>query len=100
MHTGMGFDLYRAFVDAGLPEPVLEGTALGGGSAGWPGYEYIADSVQSVLPLMEEYGIATSEEVDVKTLPKRLRNEVVAAKSPILLPMNITAWTRLTMDSA
>ena len=33
-HTGMGFDLYRAFVDAGLPEPVLEGTALGGGSAG------------------------------------------------------------------
>ncbi len=99
-HTGMGFDLYRAFVDAGLPEPVLEGTALGGGSAGWPGYEYIADSVQSVLPLMEEYGIATSEEVDVKTLPERLRKEVVAAKSPILLPMNVTAWTRLTMDSA
>ena len=100
VHTGMGFDLYRAFVDAGLPEPVLEGTVLGGGSAGWPGYEYIADSVQSVLPLMEEYGIATSEEVDVKTLPERLRKEVVAAKSPILLPMNITAWTRLTMDSA
>ncbi len=100
VHTGMGFDLYRAFVDAGLPEPVLEGTVLGGGSAGWPGYEYIADSVQSVLPLMEEYGIATSEEVDVKTLPERLRKEVVAAKSPVLLPMNITAWTRLTMDSA
>ena len=100
VHTGMGFDLYRAFVDAGLPEPVLEGTVLGGGSAGWPGYEYIADSVQSVLPLMEEYGIATSEEVDVKTLPERLRKEVVAAKSPILLPMNVTAWTRLTMDSA
>ena len=100
VHTGMGFDLYRAFVDAGLPEPVLEGTVLGGGSAGWPGYEYIAASVQSVLPLMEEYGIATSEEVDVKTLPERLRKEVVAAKSPILLPMNITAWTRLTMDSA
>ena len=99
-HIDMGFDLYRAFVDAGLPEPVLEGTALGGGSAGWPGYQYIADSVQSVLPLLEEYGIATSEEVDVKTLPERLRKEVVAAKSPIFLPMNVTAWTRLTMDSA
>ncbi len=50
--------------------------------------------------IREEYGIATSEEVDVKTLPERLRKEVVAAKSPILLPMNVTAWTRLTMDSA
>ena len=99
-HIGMGLDLYRAFVDADLPEPALEGTTLGGCSAEWPGYQYIADSVQSVLPLLEEYGIATSEEVDVETLPERLRKEVVAVKSPIMLPLNITAWTRLAMDSA
>ena len=80
---------YSAFVDAGLPEPALEGTALVGCSAGWPGYQYVADSVESVLPLLEEYGIATSEEAAVKTLPERLRKEVMAAKSPAILPLNI-----------
>ncbi len=97
-HVSMGSDLYRAFVDAGLPEPALEGTALVGCSAGWPGYQYVADSVESVLPLLEEYGIATSEEAAVKTLPERLRKEVMAAKSPAILPLNITAWTRLAVE--
>lgn len=98
-HVDMGLNLYRVFLEAGLPEPLLEGTLLGGVSEGWPGYRYIADSFQSVLPLMEEFGIATSEDVDVKTLPERLRKEVVATKSPILLPLNITAWTRLPMGN-
>ena len=97
-HVSMGSDLYRAFVDAGLPEPALEGTALVGCSAGWPGYQYVADSVESVLPLLEEYGIATSEEAAVKTLPERLRKEVMAAKSPAILPLNIIAWTRLAVE--
>ena len=93
-HIDMGIRLYRSFVDAGLPEPSLEGSMLGGASAGWSGYGYVADSIQSVLPLLEEYGITTADEVDLETLPQRLREEVVATKSPILLPLNVMAWAR------
>ena len=94
-HTDLAYRLYGTFVDAGLPEPHLEYTALAGGRPGWPGYRYIADSIQSILPLLEKFGIATAEEVDLATLPDRLRAEVAATKSPIVLPMTVMAWTRL-----
>ena len=97
-HADLAYRLYRTFVDAGLPEPRLEYTALGGGEPGWPGYQYIADSVQSVLPLLEHFGIATAEEADVATIPERLRADVAATKSPIVMPMTVMAWTRLPED--
>ena len=91
-HIGMGLHLYRAFVDAGLPEPTLHFETPMGGPAAWPGYEFLANSIRSILPLMEKYGIATAEEVEVETLAERLRAEVVAAKRPLLLPPHITAY--------
>ena len=91
-HIGMGIHLYRAFVDAGLPEPTLHFETPMGGPAAWPGYEFLANSIRSILPLMEAYGIATAEEVEVDTLAERLRAEVVAAKRPLLLPPHITAY--------
>ena len=94
-HTGMGLDIYGAFVDAGLPEPALQYTAPMGGPEAWGGYQFVANSLRSILPLMEAYGIATAEEVDVDTLPQRLRNEVVSTKRPILLPPHVTAWAQL-----
>ena len=94
-HIGMGLHLYRAFVDAGLPEPTLHFETPMGGPAAWPGYEFLANSIRSILPLMEKYGIATAEEVEVETLAERLRAEVVAAKRPLLLPPHITAYAVL-----
>ena len=94
-HTGMGFDLYGTFVDAGLPEPALQYAAPMGGPEAWGGYQYVANSFRSILPLMEAYGITTAEEVDIETLPLRLRNEVVTSKRPILLPPHVTAWAQL-----
>lgn len=94
-HGDLAYRLYRTYIDAGLHEPHLEYTALGGGSPEWFGYQYVADSIQSVLPLLEHFGIATAEEVDLATIPERLRADVVATKSPIVLPMTVMAWTRL-----
>lgn len=90
----MGLELYRVFVEAGLPEPTLDAGLLIGGSADWPGYSYVANSFQSVLPLLEHYGIATAEEVDVETIPRRVRDEIVASKRPVVIPPHIGAWTR------
>lgn len=62
-----------------------------GGSADWPGYSYIANSFRSVVPLLEHYGIATAEEVDIDTIPQRVREETVAAKRPVVIPPHIGA---------
>ncbi len=94
-HIGMGLALYRAFVDAELPEPTLHFETPMGGPAAWPGYEFLTNSIRSILPLMEAYGIATAEEVNVDTLAERLRAEVVSAKRPLLLPPHVTAYAVL-----
>ena len=94
-HSGMGLDLYRVFVEAGLPEPYMHFESPVGGPEGWAGYQYIANSVRSLLPLLEEFGIATAEEVDVDTLAERVRQEVVTAKRPVALVPHVTAWAQL-----
>ena len=94
-NVGMGLDLYGTFVDAGLPEPTLQYSAPVGGPAAWAGYQFIANSFRSLIPLLEAFGIATAQEVDVETLADRLRAEVVASKRPLILPPHVTAWVQL-----
>lgn len=94
-HVEMGMDLYKAFVDAGLPEPALHFEAPMGGPEDWPGFAYLENSFRSILPLIEAYEIATADEVDVDTLASRIQAEVAASKRPIMLPPHVTAHTSL-----
>ena len=94
-HVGMGFELYRTFVDAGLPEPYMHFESPVGGPESWAGYSYIANGFRSLQPLIVEFGLATEEEVDVDTLAERVRQEVVTSKRPLLLPPHVTAWAQL-----
>jgi len=59
-----------------------------------PVYDYMADTVRSLLPAIERAGIATAAEIDVDTLAERLRREAVANGACIMLPPFIGAWTR------
>ena len=95
-HLEMGMDLYKAFVNAGLPEPTLHFEAPMGGPEDWPGYEYLANSFRSLVPLLEAYGIATADEVDMDTLAERIQVEVATSKRPIMLPPHTTAYASLT----
>ena len=90
----MGMELYRVLTEAGLPEPTLDAGLLVGAAFDWPGYSYVANSFRSVVPLLEHYGIATAEEVDVDTIPQRVREEIVASKRPVVIPPHIAAWAR------
>ena len=94
-HVGMGFELYRTFVDAGLPEPYMHFESPVGGPESWAGYLFIANGFRSLQPLIVEFGLATAEEIDVDTLAERVRQEVVASKRPLLLPPHVTAWAQL-----
>ena len=94
-HLDMGIGLYRAFVDAGLPPPTMHLESPIGAAKTWAGYRYMATIFQSLLPLLEKYGLATAEQVDVNTLAARLRQEVLASKRPFFLPLHVTAYTVL-----
>jgi hypothetical protein len=57
-------------------------------------YKHIAETVRSLLPMMEQYGIATAEEVMVDNLADRLRTEMTAAGTVCATPCLIGAWSR------
>ena len=94
-HLDMGIGLYRAFVDAGLPPPTMHLESPIGAAKTWAGYRYMATIFQSLLPLIEKYGLASAEQVDVDTLAARLREEVLASKRPFFLPLHVTAYATL-----
>jgi hypothetical protein len=68
-------------------------TVVGGGPD-FEGYQYLAGLVRSLLPTMEQLGVATTAEVDVDTLAGRLREEVVRGGGCIALQPLIGGWTR------
>ena len=43
-----------------------------GGGLDFEGYQHVADSVRSTLPMMEKFGVATADEVGIDTLADRL----------------------------
>ena len=89
----LGLELYSVFLAAGLPGPKLRIDALIGGGSEFP-CEILAAAIQSLLPMMEKLQIATSAEVEVSTLAKRMSDEVIAGKGVVLSPALIGAWSR------
>lgn len=95
-HLDMGMGLYRTFIEVGLPPPEMHLQAPIGAEEQWVGYRYMATIFQSLLPLIEKYGISTAVEVDIETLSERLRVEVLKSKRPFFLPLHVTAHARLS----
>jgi hypothetical protein len=55
----VGFGLQRVFLDAGLPEPELRLESVVAGGPESVDYEWMAETVRSMLPLMVTFGVAT-----------------------------------------
>ena len=94
-HLNAGIGLYQAFVDAGLPSPAMHLESPIGAAKTWAGYRYMATIFQSLLPLLEKYGLATAEQVGVDTLAERIRQEVLTSKRPFFLPLHVAAYSTL-----
>lgn len=94
--TGLEVRLHRAFVDAGLPAPSMRlESFIGGGAECMDWLEACAELVISLLPAMEQSGVATAAEVGAATLVERLRREVSANGSLIIGRTEIGVWSRL-----
>ncbi len=91
-HPSMTPELYRAFIATGLGAPNMLMQAPLGGGDGWNGYEWAAESIRSILPLMAQYDIALGHDIDLETLAQRLGAEVDRHGYPLMLAPMITAW--------
>jgi SAM-dependent methyltransferase len=90
----MGLKLYPAFIAAGLPAPAMRAERPIGGGPDFPGYRWMAQITRSILPLMEQLGVANAEDIDVETLVERLREEVVGSGGVVAMPTLMGAWAR------
>ena len=94
--TDMGAKLFRTFLDAGMRAPQMIVSNHAGGGPQSPVYDYISETMRSLLPMTERVGIATAAEVAVDTLAERLRRETVEQRGCIMLPPLVGAWARTT----
>jgi ubiquinone/menaquinone biosynthesis C-methylase UbiE len=92
----MGAELYSTFLRAGLRAPELHVQVPAGGGPDWVVYEMVADVARTLLPMMEKFGIATAQEMEIDTLADRLRKACLAEGSATFAPALIGAWIPVT----
>jgi ubiquinone/menaquinone biosynthesis C-methylase UbiE len=96
VELNMGSRLCGTFLQAGLPRPsLIAGARVESGPLS-PCYRYVADIVRSLLPLIEQTGVATAEQVDIETLTDRLREEAIAHECVTFLPRLVGAWVQIS----
>lgn len=93
LEVHMGLQLYRLFLDAALPAPMMELISTAGGGPAWEGYYHLAAILRSVLQPLTRLGIATEEEVGIETLEERLREEMVGLGGAATAIALMNAWT-------
>jgi ubiquinone/menaquinone biosynthesis C-methylase UbiE len=93
MDLFMGLRLRSIFAQAGLPAPAMHLDAAVGGGPDWPGYEYMARLIRTILPQITKLGVATEDDVGIDTLADRLRAEIGADGAAVTWGF-VTAWAQ------
>jgi SAM-dependent methyltransferase len=93
MDLYMGLRLRSIFAGAGFPAPAMHLDAAAGGGPDWPGCEYMARLVRTILPQITKLGVTTEEEVGIDTLADRLHAEIGDDGAAVTWGF-ITAWAQ------
>ena len=64
------------------------------GGPDWPGYEYTAETLRSLLPVLQRLTGLDPAVIDIDTLADRLRQDAVDGQRVQMLPLMIGAWAR------
>jgi SAM-dependent methyltransferase len=90
-----GLRLHQQFVAAGLPAPDMLSLGRVEAAPAAASCAMLAGVLRTLLPLIEQAGVATSDDIGLDTLDDRLQRELVAHQSVVVTPPLITAWTRV-----
>lgn len=90
----MGLQLFHLMQEAGLPPPECRAESVMEGGPHSVVYEWIAETVRSLLPRLEALGMTTAAEVDIDTLAQRLRQEALEKRGVMMGPLMIGAFAR------
>jgi len=93
-YPDIGLRLFHLMLEAGLETPDCRLESVIAGGPGSPAYELLTETVRSLLPAIESFGLATAAEMDVDTLASRLREEVVALRAGIFTTALFGAFAR------
>lgn len=89
-----GAGLFATFKAAGL-HPQMFGMTRIGDSQDMPGFAFLAESVRSMLPMIEKLGIASSQDIGIDTLRERLLAEAALADTCVFYPRFVGGWGRV-----
>ncbi len=92
--AAIGMRLFQMFHDAGLTNVQSRAEFLVDGGPDCPFYEWVAETVRSLLPKLEAMGIATAEAVDVETLADRLKEEALTVGGCVASPVVVGTFGR------
>jgi 2-polyprenyl-3-methyl-5-hydroxy-6-metoxy-1,4-benzoquinol methylase len=87
----MGTGLFSAFRAAGVT-PAMIGLTRITSSKDQIGFDFLVESVRSLMPAMNKLGIATADDIDIDTLRSRLLAEAAAGDHCIFYPRLVGAW--------
>jgi ubiquinone/menaquinone biosynthesis C-methylase UbiE len=92
-HANVGMRLSYLLQEAGFPMPRGSAECLMEGGPQTDFYEWLAETVRSVLPAMEKLGLAGVAS-EPESLAERLREEVVAERACLTTPLIVRTFAR------
>jgi SAM-dependent methyltransferase len=93
-HVDLGPRLHRVFQAVGLPLPSMRFEAVMDPRDDSPLYQYIADTFESLLPKALEYEIPGTAELDIASIPDRLRADLNVVGYAALVAPVVCAWCK------
>lgn len=93
-HVDLGPRMHRVFQAAGLPVPEMRFEAIMDGHEDSPLYQYLADTMESLLPKALEYGVPGAETLDIVSLPNQVRTEMRAVGYAMTVASIVRVWCR------
>jgi ubiquinone/menaquinone biosynthesis C-methylase UbiE len=88
----LGLQLTRLFLDAGLPWPTIKAEVPVGGEPGSFIYRWLAETLRSLLPRIEEYGLSSADSLQIDTLVTRMESEARIRQVQLIGPLQFGAW--------
>jgi ubiquinone/menaquinone biosynthesis C-methylase UbiE len=90
----VGLHLTHLFFNAGLPWPTLKAEVPIGGEPGSFIYSSVTETLRSLLPRIEQFGLASVDELQLDTLVVRMEAEAVTSHSQLIGALQFGAWAR------